>query len=119
MAGNRLLARLTLKRCISDDAVPASLRCATIVVGKRLFLFPKGRDGMCDLQFAMVITCSPPRPPPPLPCWVCAIYRHCMRVAGGDGLWFMGLGFRLDCNWTHTERILRRALADYSLRNNI
>ena len=52
--GSRLLARLTLKRCVSDDAVPASLRCAAIVVGKRLFLFPKGRDGMCDLQFAMV-----------------------------------------------------------------
>ena len=42
------------RRCVSDDAVPASLRCAAIVVGKRLFLFPKGRDGMCDLQFAMV-----------------------------------------------------------------
>eukprot|EP00802_Teleaulax_amphioxeia_P002707 Tamp_02710.p1 GENE.Tamp_02710~~Tamp_02710.p1 ORF type:complete len:710 (+),score=157.81 Tamp_02710:1745-3874(+) len=53
--GSRLLARLTLKRCVSDDAVPASLRCAAIVVGKRLFLFPKGRDGMCDLQFAMVM----------------------------------------------------------------
>ena len=48
-------ARLQLKRCISDDAVPASLRCAAIVVGNRLFLFPKGRDGMCDLQFAMVM----------------------------------------------------------------
>ena len=58
MAGNGLLARLELKRCISDDAVPASLRCATIVVGKRLFLFPKGRDGMCDLQFAMVVSVS-------------------------------------------------------------
>jgi len=61
--GSRLLARLTLKRCVSDDAVPASLRCAAIVVGKRLFLFPKGRDGMCDLQFAMVLStpCALPR----------------------------------------------------------
>ena len=42
-------------RCVADDAVPASLRCAALVVGKRLFLFPKGRDGMCDLQFAMVM----------------------------------------------------------------
>ena len=28
--------------------VPSSLRCATVVVGTRLFLCPKGRDGMCD-----------------------------------------------------------------------
>jgi len=69
-----LVPRLTLKRCVSDDAVPASLRCAAIVVGKRLMLFPKGRDGMCDLQFAMVDTFSaaslpfpPARPPAHLP----------------------------------------------------
>ena len=50
-----LVPRLRLKRCMTDDAVPSSLRCATIVVGRRLFLFPKGRDGMCDLQYAMVM----------------------------------------------------------------
>lgn len=50
-----LVPRLRLKHCITDDAVPSSLRCATLVVGNRLFLFPKGRDGMCDLQFAMVM----------------------------------------------------------------
>ena len=38
-----------------DDAVPSSLRCATVVVGRRLFLFPQGQDGMCDLQYAMVM----------------------------------------------------------------
>jgi hypothetical protein len=54
MPASPLVPRLALKRCVSDDAVPASLRCAAIVVCKRLFLFPKGRDGMCDLQFAMV-----------------------------------------------------------------
>lgn len=50
-----LVPRLRLKHCITDDAVPTSLRCATLVVGRRLFLFPRGRDGMCDLQFAMVM----------------------------------------------------------------
>lgn len=50
-----LIPRLRLKHCITDDAVPPSLRCQTLVVGKRLFLFPKGRDGMFDLQFAMVM----------------------------------------------------------------
>ncbi|EKX40012.1 hypothetical protein GUITHDRAFT_164819 [Guillardia theta CCMP2712] len=53
-----LVPRLRLKRCVSDDAVPASLRCAAIVVGTRLFLFPKNREGMCDLQFAMVMDLS-------------------------------------------------------------
>ncbi len=94
MAGNRLLARLTLKRCISDDAVPASLRCATIVVGKRLFLFPKGRDGMCDLQFAMVITFPPPPPPSSPPsvlgmCYLPALYARCWRG------WFRVYGIRV------------------------
>jgi hypothetical protein len=75
-AASGLVPRVGLKRCVSDDAVPASLRCAAIVVGRRLFLFPKGRDGMCDLQFAMVslshllpITspCFPFRLPTPAP----------------------------------------------------
>jgi len=50
-----LVPRLRARQCVADDAVPASLRCAALVVGRRLFLFPKGRDGMCDLQYAMVM----------------------------------------------------------------
>jgi hypothetical protein len=50
-----LVPRLRLRRCMIDDAVPSSLRCATVVVGRRLFLFPQGQDGMCDLQYAMVM----------------------------------------------------------------
>lgn len=53
-----LVPRLGVRRCVTDEAVPANLRCATVVVGKRLLLFPKGKDGMCDLQFAMVMDCG-------------------------------------------------------------
>jgi len=41
-----LVPRLRLRRCLIDDAVPSSLRCATVVVGRRLFLFPQGQDGI-------------------------------------------------------------------------
>lgn len=54
-APSPLVPRLRARQCVADDAVPASLRCASLVVGRRLFLFPKGRDGMCDMQYAMVM----------------------------------------------------------------
>ena len=52
-----LVPRMLLKKCEpnGDWAENQNVRCVMVVSGKRLFFFPKSREGVCDLQFAMVM----------------------------------------------------------------